>query len=260
MRYATLANLLSRAITTLLWCIRPSKLVSQMPSRSLVRSKCVRHVHASRTSNRRRYALPRLLIPSSVAFPPVEYCRGISPIHAARSRPFLNCLPSQMAAHSALAPRGPIPGMLIKRRAVSSWLTCNSICRDSVEIRLSNCLKSLQRSLNICRIAGVSSFESSARMLGKSCLKMPTPMRIGDPIFKYKTSALVNNRGALPDDVFTDTVQCLHFDLVMPFYWNETHGRSGYCVGDCFGIERIVFIGLHIGFDELQWNQPHIMP
>ncbi len=46
---------------------------------------------------------PLLLIPSSLALPPVPYCRGTSPTDAAKSRLHPYCLPSPISAASTLA-------------------------------------------------------------------------------------------------------------------------------------------------------------
>ena len=45
----------------------------------------------------------------------VECWRGTKPTHAAISRPFLNALISPIAANSAVAPKGPTPGIVIRR-------------------------------------------------------------------------------------------------------------------------------------------------
>ena len=56
---------------------------------------------------------PRLLIPSSVDLPPVLYCRGTSPVDAAKSLLHENCLPSPSWDESRLAVIGPTPGIVI---------------------------------------------------------------------------------------------------------------------------------------------------
>ncbi len=69
--------------------------------------------------------------PRSFSFPPVEYSRGTRPNHAARSRAFWNCLPFPIAASSAVAPRAPIPGIVMSRRAASLSISeCFDLPRD----------------------------------------------------------------------------------------------------------------------------------
>jgi hypothetical protein len=46
------------------------------------------------------------VIPPSRSLPPLEFCRGTSPIHAARFRPDLNALGSGTVATRALASTG----------------------------------------------------------------------------------------------------------------------------------------------------------
>src|SRR5438309_10948593 len=55
--------------------------------------------------------LPRLLMPYSFAWPPVECCRGTRPSQAANSRPLLNAAPLPIAATVAVETSGPIPGI-----------------------------------------------------------------------------------------------------------------------------------------------------
>jgi len=56
--------------------------------------------------------------------PPVESCRGTSPIQAAKSRPDRNALASVTVAVMALAPRKPIPGMVATRLLASLARCC----------------------------------------------------------------------------------------------------------------------------------------
>jgi len=67
------------------------------------------------TSIWRRYWLPARDMPPSRSFPPLEFCRGTKPIHAARSRPVLNRRGSATLATKALASSGPMPGISINR-------------------------------------------------------------------------------------------------------------------------------------------------
>src|SRR3954463_13583811 len=50
--------------------------------------------------------LPRLLMPYSFAWPPVECCRGTRPSQAANSRPLLNAAPLPIAATVAVETSG----------------------------------------------------------------------------------------------------------------------------------------------------------
>ncbi|AXL68788.1 hypothetical protein BAY1663_01632 [Pseudomonas sp. BAY1663] len=69
--------------------------------------------------------LPRLLIPSKLARPPVLCWRGTSPTDAAKSRLPPYCLPSPISADNRLAVIGPTQGIVSKRlprSSSSSWV------------------------------------------------------------------------------------------------------------------------------------------
>src|SRR6185436_1944311 len=68
--------------------------------------------------SRRKYWLPRLDMPPNRFLPPVEFCRGTRPSHAANSRPLRKPLGSATIAAIAVAIMGPMPGIVAKR-----WLT-----------------------------------------------------------------------------------------------------------------------------------------
>lgn len=65
-------------------------------------------------------AVAALADPQKGLLAAVECSRGTSPSQAARSRALLNWTPQPTAARSAEAPRGPMPGTVINRRATSS--------------------------------------------------------------------------------------------------------------------------------------------
>src|ERR1039458_4814608 len=75
---------------------------------------------ANATQTTLRWA--RLLMPSSFCRPPVEYSRGTRPSQAANSRPLPNAAPLPIAAISAVAVTGPMPGIASRRRHAS--LSC----------------------------------------------------------------------------------------------------------------------------------------
>jgi len=55
------------------------------------------------TSSRRRLPLPRLEMPPRRLFPPVAFCRGASPIHAAKSRKLQQSLAFDRAHNDDIA-------------------------------------------------------------------------------------------------------------------------------------------------------------
>jgi hypothetical protein len=75
-----------------------------------------------------RYRSPILVICPRRSFPPLEFCEGVSPSQAANSRPERNCLGLATNATSAVAPTGPMPGIVDRRSATSS-----DLCRARIE-------------------------------------------------------------------------------------------------------------------------------
>ena len=53
-----------------------------------------------------------------ICLPPVDFCRGTRPSQAAKSRPLRNSCIGGAKASIAIAPIGPIPGMVWRRVAV----------------------------------------------------------------------------------------------------------------------------------------------
>ena len=103
--------------------------------------------------------------------PPVEYCRGTRPSQAARSCAFRNWRSSPTAVISAVAPIGPMPGIIMSRRAVSCFAANTSICRETAASLISTIFSSSQSSLSRARIAGVKSLVSSVMMCAMSSLR-----------------------------------------------------------------------------------------
>src|ERR1700731_3631148 len=58
-------------------------------------------------------------MPPSVCLPPLEFCRGVSPSQAAKSRPDLNTLGSGVEAVITEAISLPTPGTLASKRFIS---------------------------------------------------------------------------------------------------------------------------------------------
>jgi hypothetical protein len=53
--------------------------------------------------------------PPKCCLPPVDFCRGVRPTHAANSRALRNAAGSATVAAMAVAMRGPIPGIAARR-------------------------------------------------------------------------------------------------------------------------------------------------
>ena len=55
-------------------------------------------------------------------------------------------------------------------------------------------------------------------------------------------------------------MQCLQIKLIVRLNGHKTHVRAVYRLGDRFGIEEIVLVGLHKWLDELCRDQPCVVP
>ncbi len=62
---------------------------------------------------------PVLVILPSRCLPPLEFCRGTNPSHAARCRPLLKTDGSVTVAERTDAVIGPMPGIVASRRLAS---------------------------------------------------------------------------------------------------------------------------------------------
>src|SRR3954468_14735284 len=74
------------------------------------------------TSRRRIEVLPAFVMPLNRSLPPLEFCRGTSPSHAANWRPFLKTEGSGTVAAIAEAVIGPTPGIVARLQLASSDL------------------------------------------------------------------------------------------------------------------------------------------
>src|SRR6516162_9353527 len=97
--------------------------------------------------NRRRIVRsPRFETAPSFCLPPVDFCSGVSPSQAAKSRPAGNPSAAGTSAVIAVEVIGPTPGIVINRRAVGSdferWLISASnalICAsNAVKVSISS--------------------------------------------------------------------------------------------------------------------------
>src|SRR6187401_1629747 len=67
----------------------------------------------------------------SFCLPPVDFCNGVSPSQAAKSRPARKPSGAGTRAVIAVAAIGPMPGIVMSRRATGSALACRAISPSS---------------------------------------------------------------------------------------------------------------------------------
>jgi hypothetical protein len=141
------ASLLAAAVTITLMGARVSSASSHGPKGD--RSRLTRSTadRAPCTRSLRRYRFPRLLMPNSLVFPPVECCRGTSPSQEENSRPLWKAAPRRRgaktcrAAASHLGHTAAIHSVLCKGRLrqESCSIVATTPCSDDCVSRWAKC-------------------------------------------------------------------------------------------------------------------------
>lgn len=134
-RAQTTRNILfANATRTSMGGLRASMPASQLPAAAPLRAPQPTMLLAPIISSRRRDRSPILVVAPRHCLPPVECCRGVSPTHAAKSRPRRNVSGGGAKVAKAVAISGPMPGIAIRRRAVSSSRARRAISASSSAI------------------------------------------------------------------------------------------------------------------------------
>ena len=103
----TRAILLARATVTSIFGLRGSICASHDPAGAPRRQACRITALAPRMSKRRMVRSPRFDTAPSFCLPPVDFCRGVSPSQAAKSRPARKFSAAGTSAVIAVAVIGP---------------------------------------------------------------------------------------------------------------------------------------------------------
>src|SRR5262249_15675447 len=110
----------------------------------------------------------------SFCLPPVDFCSGVSPSQAAKSRPAANPSAAGTSAVIAVETIGPTPGIVINRRAVGSDFERWLISASNVVICASNAVKVSTSSFRMVRtLSGSEDCGSSTRTTKASMWVMP---------------------------------------------------------------------------------------
>src|SRR5690348_16026716 len=112
--------LLARAVVTSMRGLRASIRASHEPAAAPRRLAQRTTALAPRISNRRMVRSPFFEMAPSLRLPPVDFCSGVSPSQAAKSRPARKPSGAGTRAVIALAAIGPMPGIVMSRRATGS--------------------------------------------------------------------------------------------------------------------------------------------
>src|SRR5262249_42559401 len=130
-------------------------------------------------SSRRRYGLPRLVMPPRRCLPPVEFCRGTRPSQAANSRPLRKPLGSTTVAAMAVAMIGPMPGTLARR-----WLTGLLLCQAM------SCFSIAATAASSCSICAASTCSTWRAKSGSRASPSSRTMAISLPTLRKPCGAI----------------------------------------------------------------------
>ena len=129
--------------------LRASIWASQEPGAAPFSRACLMTALAPITRSRRSVRSPILVICPSFCLPPVDFCSGVSPSQAEKSRPRRKVCGAGLgdASRAAAVVIGPTPGMVISRRAIGSSLTRLAISRSSTAIWSASSRRALDQDL-----------------------------------------------------------------------------------------------------------------
>lgn len=160
------AVLFASATAATLGCERSANRTAHLLSRSSLGFAVRNAERAPWTISVRRYASPRLLIPSSRSLPPELCCLGVNPSEAANCRPLASWRGSPRATTSAGAIIGPMPRSCCIRRAAGSLFAIAAMSLSSSQARLSRTRRSPQKPSSNRRKRSVKPLSASSSQHG----------------------------------------------------------------------------------------------
>src|SRR5437762_8717336 len=194
----------------------------------------------------------------SFSLPPLEFCLGVSPNHAAKSRPVLNTLGSGTLDAITDAISTPMPGISSSRRLVGFCLCALAISSPTASIdwsRPSRCwARPATADLAIC---GSSASDCAS---AKSSSTRPMPL-----------ATMMPNSARWPRSALTLMVRCLtnisrglvqhqHGLLIRTLDRHETHARPRHRLADRRRVDRVILAPLDVGLDVSRRYQHHFVP
>ena len=189
---------------------------------------------------------PIFEIAPSFCLPPVECWRGVSPTQAAKSRPLAKVSGGGARAAIAVAVIGPMPGIVISRRATSS-----SRARRTISLSRTRDLPIEQRqAVEQHRATSRGTPSGSCRSRSRSSsvgelVHMRRALRRDPAIFRHMAADRVDDLGPLPHQQSrarnTSAAACCS----SLFTGHEPHARPLRRLADRLGIRRIVLLPLH---------------
>ena len=150
-------------------------------------------------STLRRCTSPRLPIPRSLGLPPVVICLGTSPSQAARSRPRPKVSALPIAAASAVAFSGPMPGIVANSRAASSVRAWSANSSSKPWMRRSSPRHSSRMSSIGSRLRGLKPAPRAERHLGGGQKGLEMRLQLAPPL--GHDDAALQQEGTRPRNV-----------------------------------------------------------
>ncbi len=163
---------------------------------------------------------------------------------------------SPIAERRAVAPNVPIPRNRYQASG-SIVLGCHGI--DLVRHGLDPLLKVPEVSNKVPQKPSHRGCEVSALVRKDPAdiqLEGPSTLPHGDPILQAESPHLVDEPCPGAHKLRPHAVKSLQIHLLSAANGNKTHRGPCYSFRNRFGINDVVLVALHIGFDELGWNDP----
>src|SRR3984957_13551201 len=248
------ASLLANATATTLAGLRALSAASQSHNAPLRFGAARKTEMAPNTRSRRIYRLPCLVIDPNFSLPPVEFCLGVAPSQAAKSRPNLKACGSGALARIAEAASAPTPGTLAASRLTGSRRWSATIARSSSSIAASRDRNCASRTPSVAwTIAG-----RSAGSLDEF-LDVADPFGGDDTELRQMTPQGVHAHRALLDQQFTGLVRHQCGLLVLALDGDETHVWPRHRLADRRRIRRVILAALDIGLHVNRRREFHLV-
>src|SRR6516162_8236664 len=211
------------------------------------------------TRSRRRYRSPCFDIGPSFCLPPVESCRGTSPIQAAKSRPDRKAFGSVTVAVMALAPMVPIPGTL-SSRLLSSFARCCIVSRFSTEpIIVCSACSSAASTIRLPRASIGRRASFSSAMIFSNCLSPSRPCAATITELSQMRPQGVDHLRSLPHQQVACAMLHQPALLLGRLRPHKSHGGAANRLADRFGVGRVVLVALDVRLHVFRRHQTNLV-
>jgi hypothetical protein len=207
-------------------------------------------------NNRLRYELPRLLIPSSHALPPVECCFGTSPSRAAKSRPLLKASSVADGGHQSRCDQGTdarnIPQSLT-RCILAGYAVDLSAQRFDLFFQYFPLLpQPIDQPPHSRRQSLFGVFKQIWYLFSKVCPPLPE----SDAPLKQKGAQLIYDTGAARNKPVPHAMESLKIKLIVRLDRDKAHVRPLQRFSNSLGIQIVVLVRLQEGLYKLCRHKP----